>query len=218
MQPGYPGQDPYGQQQPHQDPTSPQYDPYAQPPQAPQYGQQPNPGQPYGQDPYAQPPQAPQYGQQPTSGQPYGQQPTSGQPYGQQPTSGQPYGQQPTSGQPYGQQPYQDPYAQQPYGAAPQYPTAGYPQGQGQNNNLGLIGMIAGIASIVLGLCCPLIGIPAGIAGVVLGVMGQKKVQSGEASNAGQAKAALICGGIGIVIGIINAIAGAAINLSNLGS
>ena len=44
MQPGYPGQDPYGQQQPPQDPTAPQYqDPYAQPPQ-------PTPGQPaYGQ-------------------------------------------------------------------------------------------------------------------------------------------------------------------------
>lgn len=161
MQPGYPGQDPHGQQ-PNQDPTSPQYDPYAQPPQAPQYGQQPTSGQPYGQDPYAQ--------------------------------------------------------QQQPYGAAPQYPAAGYPTGGGQNNTLGLIGMIAGIASIVLGLCCPLIGIPAGVAGIVLGVMGQKKVQAGEASNAGQAKAALICGGIGVVIGIINAIAGAAINLSNLGS
>ncbi|MEU5723123.1 DUF4190 domain-containing protein, partial [Micromonospora sp. NPDC047738] len=186
-------------------------------------GQQPTSGQPYGQqpDPYAQPPQAPQYGQQPTSGQPYGQQPD---PYAQPPQAPQ-YGQQPTSGQPYGQptsgQPYQDPYAQQqPYGAAPTYPAAGYPQpqGQGQNNNLGLIGMIAGIASIVLGLCCPLLGIPAGIAGVVLGVMGQKKAQQGLATNAGQAKAGLICGGIGVVIGIINAIAGAAINLSNLGS
>ncbi|MET8835364.1 hypothetical protein ABZV78_15790 [Micromonospora sp. NPDC004540] len=194
MQPGYPGQDPYGQQ-PNQDPTSPQYNPYGQQPQPPQYGQQPTSGQPYGQDPYAQPPQAPQYGQQPTSGQPYGQ---------------------PTSGQPYGQDPYAQ--QQQPYGAAPQYPPAGYPTGGGQNNTLGLIGMIAGIASIVLGLCCPIIGIPAGIAGVVLGFLGQKKVQTGEANNAGQAKAALICGGIGVVIGIINAIAGAAINLSNLGS
>ncbi|MFE9688399.1 hypothetical protein [Micromonospora sp. NPDC005806] len=200
MQPGYPGQDPYGQQQPHQDPTSPQYDPYAQPPQAPQYGQQPTSGQPYGQDPYAQPPQAPQYGQQPASGQPYGQ-PTSGQPYGQQ-------------------QPYQDPYAQQqqPYGAAPNYPAAGYPAGQGQNNTLGLIGMIAGIASIVFALCCAPLGLIGGIAGVVLGFLGQKKVQTGEASNGGQVKAALICGGVGIVLSIISMIAGAFINLSNLGS
>ncbi|MFI7428652.1 DUF4190 domain-containing protein [Micromonospora sp. NPDC049836] len=197
MQPGYPGQDPYGQQQPHQDPTSPQYDPYAQPPQAPQYGQQPTSGQPYGQDPYAQPPQAPQYGQQPTSGQPYGQ---------------------PTSGQPYGQDPYAQ-QQQQPYGAAPQYPAAGYPTGQGQNNNtLGLIGMIAGIASIVFALCCTPLGIIGGIAGVVLGILGQKKVQQGQATNGGQAKAALICGGIGIVLSIISAVAGAAINLNNIGS
>ena len=197
MQPGYPGQDPYGQQQPQQDPTSPQYDPYAQPPQAPQYGQQPTSGQPYGQDPYAQPPQAPQYGQQPTSGQPYGQ---------------------PTSGQPYGQDPYAQ--QQQPYGAAPQYPAAGYPtgQGQGQNNILGLIGMIAGIASIVFALCCTPLGFIGGIAGVVLGILGQKKVQQGQATNGGQAKAALICGGVGIVLSIISAIAGAAINLNNIGS
>ncbi|MCW3818015.1 DUF4190 domain-containing protein [Micromonospora sp. DR5-3] len=195
MQPGYPGQDPHGQQ-PNQDPTSPQYqDPYAQPPAAP-YGQQPASGQPH--DPYAQP-QAPQYGQQPTSGQPYGQ-PTSGQPYGQQ-------------------QPYQDPYAQQqPYGAAPAYPAAGYPQPKAQSNTLGLISMITGIASIVLALCCTPLGIASGIAGVVLGIMGQKKVQQGEATNAGQAKAGLICGGIGIVLCIISAIAGAAINLSNLNS
>ncbi len=69
MEPGYPGQDPQGQQ-----PEQPQYgQPYGQ--QPPQYGQ-PVSGQPYGQ---------------PTSGQPYGQ-PASGQPYGQ-PAAGQPYGQ-----------------------------------------------------------------------------------------------------------------------------
>ncbi|WP_262283142.1 DUF4190 domain-containing protein [Micromonospora sp. MA102] len=187
MQPGYPGQDPHGQQ-PNQDPTSPQYDPYGQPqapqygqpPQAPQYGQQPTSGQPYGQDPYAQPPQAPQYGQQPTSGQPYGQQPTSGQPYGQ------------------------DPYAQQqPYGAAPQYPQAGYPTGQGgQNNTLGLVSMILGIVSIPM-VCCLYLGIPIGIAGVVTGYLAKQKADRGEASNAGQAKAGLICGAVGAGLGIL---------------
>lgn len=77
MQPGYPPQDPYGQQ--------------------------PASGQPY---PYGQPPASGQpYGQPPASGQPYGQ-PTSGQPYEQaygQPAYGQdPYGAQQ---QGYGQQP-----------------------------------------------------------------------------------------------------------------
>ncbi|SCF14273.1 DUF4190 domain-containing protein [Micromonospora mirobrigensis] len=191
MQPGQPGQDPYGQQ-PNQDPTAPHYpaDPYAPPPQAP-YGQQP----PAGQDPYAPPPQAPY-------GQPYGQQPTSGQPYGQ-PTSGQPYG-QPTSGQPYGQQqPYQDPYAQQqpPFGA-PSYPGAGYPQPQAQNNTLGLVSMILGIAAIPM-LCCVYLGIPIGIAAVITGYLGQQKVAQGVANNGGQAKAGIICGAIAAVLGIV---------------
>ncbi|MFI6783518.1 DUF4190 domain-containing protein [Micromonospora sp. NPDC050276] len=166
MQPGNPGQDPYGQQ-PNQDPTTPQ------PPAAP-YGQQP--GQPYGQqpqDPYAAP-QAP---------------------YGQQPTSGQPYGQQP---------PYQDPYGQQqpPYGAGPTYPNAGYPQAQGQNNTLGLVSMILGIASIPL-VCCLYLGIPVGIAGIVTGYLAKQKVAQGQASNAGQAKAGLICGAVGVGLGIL---------------
>lgn len=147
MQPGNPGQDPYGQQ-PNQDPTAPQ------PPQ----------------NPYGQPPAAP-YGQQPTSGQPYGQ-------------------------DPYGQQ-------QAPYGAGPTHPNAGYPQGgQGQNNTLGLVSMILGIASIPL-ICCFYLGIPIGIAAVVTGYLARQKVAQGQANNAGQAKAGLICGAVGVVLGIV---------------
>jgi hypothetical protein len=199
MQPGYPGQDPYGQQ-PHQDPTAqPHHDPYAPPPAAP-YGQQPIPGQP--NDPYAAP-QNP-YGQPPTSGQPYGQPPTSGQPYGQPPTSGQPYGQPPTSGQPYGQQPYQDPYGQQAY-PPPMYPNAGFQKGPGgQQNTLGLVSMILGIASIPL-VCCYL-GIPLGIGAVVTGWMGKQKAAQGLADNQGQALAGLICGAIGAVLGVLQII------------
>ncbi|MFG3705302.1 DUF4190 domain-containing protein [Micromonospora sp. NPDC047670] len=205
MQPGYPGQDPYGQQ-PHQDPTAPPHDPYAPPPAAP-YGQQPTSGQP--NDPYAAP-QNP-YGQ-PTSGQPYGQPPTSGQPYGQppsaqpygQPTSAQPYG-QPTSAQPYGQQPYQDPYGQQAY-PPPMYPNAGFAgKGPGQQQNtLGLVSMILGIASIPL-VCCYL-AIPLGIGAVVTGWMGRQKAAQGLADNQGQALAGLICGGIGAVLGLLQII------------
>ncbi|MEU6078728.1 DUF4190 domain-containing protein [Micromonospora sp. NPDC047074] len=189
MQPGYPGQDPYGQQ-PHQDPTTPPpHDPYAPPPAAP-YGQQPH--DPYGQqphDPYA----APQ--------SPYGQPPTSGQPYGQ-PTSGQPYGQPPISGQPYGQPPYQDPYGQQAY-PPPMYPNAGFAgKGPGQQQNtLGLVAMILGIASIPLN-CCYL-GIPLGLAAVVTGWMGKQKADQGLADNNGQALAGLICGAIGVVLGLL---------------
>ncbi|MER7331369.1 MULTISPECIES: DUF4190 domain-containing protein [unclassified Micromonospora] len=182
MQPGYPGQDPYGQQ-PYQDPTAPHHDPYAPPPAAP-YGQQPVTGQP--NDPYA----APQ--------NPYGQPPTSGQPYGQPPTSGQP-----SSGQPYGQQPYPDPYAQQAYPPPPMYPNAGFAgKGPGQQQNtLGLVSMILGIASIPL-VCCYL-GIPLGIAAVVTGWMGKQKAAQGLADNQGQALAGLICGAIGAVLGLL---------------
>ncbi|MCM0674745.1 DUF4190 domain-containing protein [Micromonospora phytophila] len=198
MQPGYPGQDPYGQQ-PHQDPTAPQpHDPYAPPPAAP-YGQHPTSGQPYGQphDPYAAP-QNP-YGQPPTSGQPYGQPPTSGQPYGQ--PSYDPYGQQAAPGQPYGQQPYQDPYGQQAHNAPPMYPNAGYPPPQGQQNTLGLVSMILGIVSIPM-VCCYL-GIPLGIAAVVTGWLGKQKADQGLANNSGQALAGLICGAIGALLGVL---------------
>ncbi|MGK5522747.1 DUF4190 domain-containing protein [Micromonospora sp. URMC 107] len=185
MQPGYPGQDPYGQQ-PHQDPTAPHHDPYAPPPAAP-YGQQPTSGQP--NDPYA----APQ--------NPYGQQ----DPYGQPPTSGQPYG-QPASGQPYGQQPYQDPYGQQAYAPPPMYPNAGFTgKGPGQQQNtLGLVSMILGIASIPL-VCCYL-GIPLGIGALVTGWLGKQKAAQGLADNNGQALAGLICGAIGVVLGLLQII------------
>ncbi|MEH1101356.1 DUF4190 domain-containing protein [Micromonospora sp. CPCC 205561] len=184
MQPDYPGQDPYGQQ-PHQDPTAPPpHDPYAPPP-AP-YGQQPH-------DPYGQPP---------VSGQPYGQPPVSGQPYGQPPSSGQPYGQPPVSGQPYGQPPYQDPYGQQAY-PPPMYPNAGFTgKGPGQQQNtLGLVSMILGIASIPL-VCCYL-GIPLGIGALVTGWLGRQKAAQGLADNNGQALAGMICGAIGAVLGLL---------------
>ncbi|MET7964756.1 DUF4190 domain-containing protein [Micromonospora zamorensis] len=157
MQPGNPGQDPYGQQ-PNQDPNAPQ--------------------QP--QNPYGQPPAAP---------------------YGQQPTSGQPY---------------QDPYGQQQpqYGGGPTYPNAGYPQGgQGQNNTLGLVSMILGIASIPL-ICCFYLGIPVGIAAVVTGYLARQKVAQGQANNAGQAKAGLICGAVGVGLGIILIILGIVANVA----
>ncbi|MDG4815374.1 DUF4190 domain-containing protein [Micromonospora sp. WMMD956] len=165
------------------------------------YGQQPHdPNQPQYHDPYAPPPAAP-YGQQPTSGQPYGQDPYAQQPYGQQPTSGQPYG--------------QDPYAQQPppYGAAPGYPNAGYPHPQGQNNTLGLVSMILGIASIPL-VCCLYLGIPVGIAAVVTGYLGRQKAAQGLASNDGQAKAGLICGAVGAGLGVLLFILGVVGNVT----
>ncbi|HEX5595076.1 MAG TPA: hypothetical protein VFX61_03500 [Micromonosporaceae bacterium] len=196
MQPGYPGQDPYGQQPPH-DPNAPQYqDPYAQPAQP--YGQPVSPGQPV-------------YGQQPHQ-DPYAQQPTSGQPSYEQ----QPYGQQYPD--PYAQQQYQDPYAQQPTSGQPYpasaYPAAGYSApGQAPQNTMGLVGMILGIAAIPL-LCCFSLGIPLGIAAAVLGFLGKQKAEQGLATNRSQAMTGLICGAVAAGIGIILNVLALAMNFS----
>ncbi|MFI9639533.1 DUF4190 domain-containing protein [Micromonospora sp. NPDC051925] len=131
---------------------------------------------------------------------PYGQQPPH-DPYGQQPASGQPYG-QPVHHDPYGQPVHKDPYAQQPYGAAASYPGAGYPSPQGQQNTLGLLSMILGIAAIPL-VCCIYLGIPVGIGAVVTGWLGRQKANQGLAGNGGQAVAGLVCGAIAVTLGIL---------------
>ncbi|WP_433529851.1 DUF4190 domain-containing protein [Micromonospora sp. CA-263727] len=220
MQPGNPGQDPYGEQPPYGDPTAPPAaNPYAPPPANPYAPPPANPyappADPYAPaaDPYAQTadpntPPADPYGQPPpTSAQPHAQPPTYDQPaYGQpaygQPTYGQPaYGQPPTSGQPYGQ-PYPDPYAPaQPYGGTPMYPNAGFTGAPAPQNTLALVAMILGIASIPLG-CCHL-GIPLGVAAVITGWLGKQKADQGLAGNSGQALAGLICGAIGALLGLL---------------
>jgi hypothetical protein len=109
----------------------------------------------------------------------------------------------------------------QPYPAAPQYPGGGYgaPQqppvpGQQQNNTLGLLAMIFGIAGIPLAICIALLGILLGGAAVVLGILGMRRVAEGRASNRGMALAGVICGAIAGVLGIGNAILGIVLALS----
>jgi hypothetical protein len=77
-----------------------------------------------------------------------------------------------------------------------------YPPPPAQNNTLGLIGMILGIISIPLA-CCAYLGIPVGIAGGVLGFLGLRKANEGQASNRSQAMTGLICGAVGVVLGIV---------------
>ncbi len=113
---------------------------------------------PLSRDPYAQPPQAPQ----PASSRST----ASSRPRASRTAS--PPG---SAVRPYGQ----DPYA--PAAAAVRRrrrstrpPATRRPApGQGQNNTIGLVRMILGIASILLACCCPLLGVPAGIVRVVLG-------------------------------------------------
>ncbi len=80
------------------------------------------------------------------------------------------------------------------------YPNAGYPLPAGKQNNLGLLAMILGIASVPLA-CCYL-GLPAGIAAMVTGWLGQQRVEQGLADNRGQALAGMICGAIGALLGL----------------
>lgn len=217
MQPGNfgPGQDPYGQPQYGQPPqySDPQYGQYAPPPQYsdPQYGQSPQYGEPqYGQQPqYSDP----QYGQQPPQyGDQAAQQAPYADPYAQQyppspgPTTGSPY---PVTGAPYpvsGAQQPMDPgyagYAVPGYGAAP------------SQNSLALIGMIMGIVALPLSLCCGLFSSPFNIAAIVLGILGLKKAGETGGTGKGQALAALICGGISLVLMVIIFTIGIGLNLS----
>ena len=211
MQPGYPPpSDPSGQP-PHGQPSQPGYG-------QPQYGQ-PQDGQPgYGQPGYGQPQYGqPGYGQVPSYPDPFAAPQSSppSDPFAPPPAYGSPAA-PPTSGQPY------DPYgvpptSGQPYPYPPQPGIAGYggPPPGGKNNTLGLLSMIFGIVSLPLAFCCGFFGIALAIAALVLGFLGFKKVQEGQADNRGMALAGMICGGIGVLLGILAFAASFAVNFSD---
>ncbi|SNS88218.1 hypothetical protein SAMN05421812_102198 [Asanoa hainanensis] len=88
------------------------------------------------------------------------------------------------------------------------YPPQGYgPPAQPQNNTMGLVSLILGIASIPL-VCCAPLGLAAGIAAAVLGHLGKQKVAQGLANNLGQAKAGFICGLVGAGLAVLSIILG----------
>ncbi|HEY7273680.1 MAG TPA: hypothetical protein VH502_13180 [Actinoplanes sp.] len=139
--------------------------------------------------------------QQPGSYPPPGSEPPGGY---QQPGAYPPAGSEPPPG--YQQPAYQQPAYQQP-GAYPppgyETPPGAYPGGPGAaSNTQGLVGMILGILSIPLA-CCGWGGIVLGAAGAILGYLGRKKADQGLATNRGQAQAALICGAVGFVLGVL---------------
>lgn len=72
---------------------------------------------------------------------------------------------------------------------------------------LGLIGMIAGILSIVASCCIPFLGIPFSIAAVVCGFLGMNKSKAAGFKNT-LAIVGIAVGAVGIIVAIINAIAG----------
>ncbi|WP_329336864.1 DUF4190 domain-containing protein [Streptomyces sp. NBC_01352] len=69
------------------------------------------------------------------------------------------------------------------------------------NNGMGTAAMIVGIISAV-GFCMWPIAIIGGIVAVVLGVLARQKARRGEATNAGQALAGIICGSVGLALAV----------------
>ncbi|WP_275676455.1 MULTISPECIES: DUF4190 domain-containing protein [unclassified Streptomyces] len=69
------------------------------------------------------------------------------------------------------------------------------------SNGMGTAGLVLGILSTVIFCLWPL-AIILGILGVIFGAIGRRRADRGQATNAGQALAGIICGAVGIVLGI----------------
>lgn len=71
-----------------------------------------------------------------------------------------------------------------------------------RTNGLAIASMILGIISIVV-CCFNILSIILGILAIVLGVLGRGKVTRGEAGGGGMAITGIICGVIGLILGVI---------------
>ncbi|MFD0058190.1 DUF4190 domain-containing protein [Streptomyces sp. NPDC127168] len=69
------------------------------------------------------------------------------------------------------------------------------------SNGMGTTGLVLGIIAAV-GFCLWPLAIIVGILGIVFGSLGRAKANRGEATNAGQALAGVICGIVGVVLGV----------------
>ena len=69
------------------------------------------------------------------------------------------------------------------------------------SNGVGVTAMVLGIVAAV-GFCLWPLAIVLGVVAIVLGAIGGKKVRRGEATNQGQALTGVICGVIGVLLGI----------------
>ncbi|MFD5099731.1 DUF4190 domain-containing protein [Streptomyces albidochromogenes] len=113
---------------------------------------------------------------------------------------------QTTPGQ-YGYPAYGAGQPQVPYatGGYPGYPGYGGPatwtgqQGPAPANGYGITAMVLGIIAVTF-FCAYGLGIILGILALIFGILGRKRVQRGEATNAGMALAGIILGVIGFVL------------------
>jgi hypothetical protein len=99
--------------------------------------------------------------------------------------------------------PYQSP-------ASGYAPSRGYGYAPQRTNTAATSALVCGILGIVAGLCCPLIGFPLNITAIVLGFRGLHQ------PNMGMAIGGLVCGFIGLLITVLNAIVGVLLQLQSL--
>lgn len=87
--------------------------------------------------------------------------------------------------------------------AVPSAPASAPFSGELPGKTQGLVGMILGIVSIVLGCCSPFITLPCGIAGIILSAISMRKAKATLQKN-NQALAGLICAIIGVVLSLLS--------------
>ncbi|NUS24843.1 MAG: DUF4190 domain-containing protein [Streptomyces sp.] len=68
-------------------------------------------------------------------------------------------------------------------------------------NGMGTAGLVLGILSAIV-FCLWPVAVILGILGVIFGSIGRGKASKGTATNPGQALAGIICGAVGIVLGV----------------
>jgi len=129
-----------------------------------------------------------------------------------QPVPPPPIGPEGPGQMPYGypQYPQYPQYPGHPVQGAPYGPQAGAPgYGYGwpglqqpPSNGMGVTALVLGIVSAVVFCLWPL-AILLGVLAVIFGVIGRRKAHRGEATNGGMALAGLICGAVGVVLGIV---------------
>ncbi|WP_199791442.1 DUF4190 domain-containing protein [Streptomyces sp. 142MFCol3.1] len=167
----------------------------------------PGPGTPGAWDnPFAPPPQSafpggPTPGPPGAPGDPFAP-PAAHTPY-PQPAPGEPVPPPPISPDGPGRFPYDHAHyaPAPPHGSYQGFPGYGWPGTPAPSNGMGTAGLVLGIIAAAVFCLWPL-AIVLGVLGVIFGAIGRRKARRGEATNPGQALAGIICGAVGIALGI----------------